>query len=324
MEYKYHLIALIIVIFLICIIYPPSRSKDCDDLSGVDESQNQEYVETPETQETENFDPVNIPSQENIRLMAELCATQLAEATYSNVIFPCVQISNANEISKCIVGFTQYYDVVIKDPIIDMYNNLKNLEGSYYDYNTYVNSKEEYAFMVEMSGAYSRALSLTIKNIEQNFGFDGFNNQTFIQVMKMFLVKLLSDSVVNLYTNVSSRAELENTIPESNAEEIMHYVENHNEAVNAHNKHNQEGEVVHHNIMDEIRQEIKNTIESEHLVHKPYAETSEESSENSFEMKQFSRPRSNDVLYLDCDDIKNNKVKVYIDGLRLGCKSSNN
>ena len=255
MEYKYHVIALIIIIFLICIIYPPQGFKDCDSVNETDArvSDVEEY-----------FDPSKIPSNENIRLLTETCASQLAEATYSNVIYPCSQISNAKSVSTCITGYTQYYDMIIRNPVADMYSDLKNLEGGYQGRNPSVNSEEEYTFIVEMANAYSRALTMTVDAISKNYGFAGFNNQTFIQVLKAYLVKHLSEGVVKLYTDGKKQ---KNTDESST-------------------------DIVHQSIMEEIHQE--NII-----TQKP-----------------------DDIMYLKCDDIRNKKIKVYIDGMELSCKNA--
>lgn len=327
MEYKYHLIALIIILFLICIIYPPSGSQDCgdssieQDLPRIDTEDSSSTSQTEE-EHKEKFESSNIPSLANIKLMAESCATQLAKATYSNVIYPCTQISNAKDLSACITGYTQYYEMIIKDPVLEMYSNIKNLEGGYYDYNTSVNSKEEYAFVIVMTNSYSRALSLTIRAIAKNYGINGFNNQTFIQVMKAYLITLLSDGVVNLYTNNKIHSEPENTSNKSSTEEIIHYVENHNEAVQEVRQHvSVEGEKVHKTIMEEIRQEIiakhEDDIISEYVKTEsnPYPHHEMETEME----KPYKRP--NDVLYLNCDDIKNNKISVYVDGMKLSCRT---
>lgn len=333
MEYKYHLIALIIVIFLICIIYPPSGSQECDsDDSTVADSSNGSNDES-ETEDKEQFDPMDMPSPDNIKLMATSCASQLAEETYTHVVYPCSQISNMKDISACIAGYTRYYDRILKNPVIDFYTNLKNLEGGiYFDYSTTINSKEEYAFVVEMSNAYSRALSLTIRFISSNYGIDGFNNQTFIQVLKEYLVECLSDSVVNLYTNDKTQIEPDNEpvrpSTKPSADEMIHYVENHDEAIQEARQHlSVEGEMIHQNIMEEIRQEIISNLESENLderIHNEIMdEEEEENAEGSEDETKIEKPykRLGEILYLDCNDIKNNRVRVYIDGMKLSCRN---
>src|SRR5437868_12191232 len=102
-NYTHCIIGIIVVIFLLCIFYPPFNilTSNC---------QNNNSTPTPSIKSTEGFASWEIPSSDDIRTEAETCARKLAELTYNLVVYPCQQISGLSGISTCISGYNQYYE----------------------------------------------------------------------------------------------------------------------------------------------------------------------------------------------------------------------
>jgi hypothetical protein len=185
-EYKYQVIALIIVIFLICIFYPPFNIYGCD------------Y--NNEIKSMENFAKKDLPLYDNIVGISELCATQLSELTYNLIVRPCTDVSQTEDIISCVSEYDQFYENIIKDPTIGLYNELRNLDGRNHYYDTNIDPHEEYNFMIDISAVYSECLSATMNYVLDNYGFEGFRQDIFIKVMKTFLTDMLAATITKMYT----------------------------------------------------------------------------------------------------------------------------
>lgn len=184
-EYKYQIIALIIVLFLICIFYPPFNIYGCDH---------------NEIKSTENFAKKALPLYDDIIAISELCATQLSEQTYNLIVRPCTDVSQTDDIISCVSQYDQYYENIIKEPTIRLYNELRNLDGRDHYYDTNIDPHEEYNFMIDISAVYSETLSATMSYVMDNYGFEGFRQDIFMKVMRTFLTDMIASAITKMYT----------------------------------------------------------------------------------------------------------------------------
>jgi hypothetical protein len=194
-DYKYPIIALIIVIFLICIFYPPFNQ--CN------------YAQKRKHEHAE-FTVPNLPTPDNIRETAETCAIKVAEETYNNIILPCGEVSDKSNIIKCFEDYNQYYEHILKQPFMDMYGTLRDLDYESHDFDFVVSddTKEQYNFVIEMSNAYNKALEAAMAYINDNYGIKGYKQQIFIYVFQEFLTKFFSNAIVNIYDDVFPRKNI--------------------------------------------------------------------------------------------------------------------
>lgn len=280
LDCKYYIIALIIVIFLICIFYPPFDTSGCE--SG---------VKTPDPEIRESFVPWDLATPDDIRTTAEAAARKLSELTYNLVVYPCEQISTANDISTCISGYKQYYENIIKEPVADMYIAIKELDGQpHYRHLAFTaDIDEEYEFTIEMTNAYSKALSSAVDYVQTNYGFEGFDQNIFIQVFQEFLTKLMSQGVVNIYTGRHTTGDRYQTQPIQPSDKQKDNVT----TLGIPSKETEK--LIQQSVMEEIAHDY-NMIEN-----------------------QDSDNHNVDAMYLDCDNIRNDKTRIFIDGMRLTC-----
>lgn len=162
MKYKYYLIALIIILFLICLLYVPND--ECN--NGGDG----EY--------DEGFSSENKLSTENLDLFAESFVDNIVRSTYVNVITPCTKTTtnentDVDGLIKCISSYDRYYESIIKEPTFELYDNLKRLEdATNYNYSAIltdtITSREQHRFVMTVASAYSRSLADTLKYIKLN------------------------------------------------------------------------------------------------------------------------------------------------------------
>jgi uncharacterized CHY-type Zn-finger protein/hemin uptake protein HemP len=206
MEYRYYLVALIIIIALICILYPSHTN--CSDYN----------------KSNELFDSINNPSISNKQIIAGSCAKKLAVLTYSNVVGPCVKVSNPNNVINCITGYKNYYQSVIVDPISDMFLHLKYLEGTYPDHGELTTTQEGAPFMIIMTKKYSEGLSKTLTDISNGmYGNKGFERSTFVSALAQNLTMTLIDGIDDIYNynNSEKVQELKMHINKNDHEEKL-------------------------------------------------------------------------------------------------------
>jgi hypothetical protein len=184
-EYKYQVIALIIILFLICIFYPPFNIYGCD---------------KNKMRSTENFDKKDLPLYDNITNISKLCAIQMSELTYNLIVHPCTDVSQTEDIISCVSEYDQFYENIIKEPATGLYNELRNLDGRDHYYDTNIDPHEEYNFMIDISTVYSEGLSATMSYVMDNYGFEGFRQDIFMEVMRAFLTDMFAAAITKMYT----------------------------------------------------------------------------------------------------------------------------
>lgn len=205
MEYRYQIISLIIIIALICILYPINTS-----------------CKTKGDKIDERFNTNNTLDETNIKLMAELCANRLAVSTYSTVVGPCSRTRSSSgigsssgtcvgstkiidnvDIIKCITNYDDYYQKIIVDPVSDMFIHMKSLENSFVGYGEIASTSEGILFMTIMSKRYSDTLSKTLIDISNNaHGDNAFEQSSFVPILAQNLTTALIDGVSKAY-NIS-------------------------------------------------------------------------------------------------------------------------
>jgi hypothetical protein len=94
----------------------------------------------------------------------------MALSTYINVVIPCKNLHNndVNALINCILIYDNYYNIILKEPIVDLYRNLKWYENNITEpYDTFDRSftREKYLFALGISRAFSVALNRTLINI---------------------------------------------------------------------------------------------------------------------------------------------------------------
>jgi len=195
MNRKYFLVVLIVIVFLVCVLYPPY--KQCP--------KNGNEHDDPNELDPEAFSVNNIPSKSTIDLFAKKCANQLAVGTYETVVKQC-RTDDFNQTIGCMVGYKKYYENVIKDPVFDLYDSLKRLEGSpdSYNYNLQISSQEMYDFVLSATTAYARSLSNTLNYFKKNSVKGAFTETVFINTIKQYLVFHLTNIINLAYTTSSS------------------------------------------------------------------------------------------------------------------------
>jgi len=285
-ECKYYIIALIIVIFLICIFYPPFSTTDCDTTNH----------DTSIIESTEGFSPLDIPTPDDIRITAEAAALKLSERTYNFVIYPCEQISNPVNITVCISGYNQYFENIIKEPVADMYTALKQLDDKPHYQNLAFkrNVDEEYWFTVEMTNAYTKALITAVNYIQANYGFEGFDQVVFIYAFQEFLRKLLSQAIVNVYRGTDTLNQIRENRPDDQTQ-LQETAGN----ITSTPINTETSIIPSHETETIIRQSVMEEITNYYNIDE-------------------NKSHDPDMIYLDCA-IRNNKTRVYIDGMRLSC-----
>jgi hypothetical protein len=195
MNRKYFLVVLIVIVFLVCVLYPPYKQCPTNGDSDLD----------PNELDPEAFSVNNIPSKSTINLFAKKCADQLAVGTYETVVKQC-RTDDFNRTVGCMVGYKKYYENVIKDPVFDLYDSLKRLEGSpdSYDYKLQISSQEMYDFVLSATTAYARSLSNTLNYFKKNSVNGAFTETVFINTIKQYLVFHLTNIINLAYTTSSS------------------------------------------------------------------------------------------------------------------------
>lgn len=184
-EYKYQVIALILVLFLICIFYPPFNTRGCDN---------------DKIKSTENFDKKELPLYDDIVNVSDQCATQMSELTYNLIVRPCTDVSQTEDIISCISEYDQFFENIIKEPVTGLYNELRNLDGRNHYYDTNIDTHEEYNFMIDISSVYSEGLSATMSYVLDNYGFEGFRKDIFMEVLRIFLTDMFAAEITKMYT----------------------------------------------------------------------------------------------------------------------------
>jgi hypothetical protein len=205
-EYKQYLIALIVIIFLICLFYPPHDPCDAMEM----------FIQTD-------------PDEPDINYFIESTAYGLANGTYSNVVTLCAKTQNVDTIIKCITGYDKYYDNIIKEPVYKLYNYFEKFEDHTIDdnYNPDVDldektpSGKKYIFIQKMSMAYGRALASTLNHIENHTDASGFENEFFIEIFVNNLILELSDAVNSFYMRSGTR-ELDEIINHTRDRDLDH------------------------------------------------------------------------------------------------------
>src|SRR5579872_6560525 len=157
-EYKYELIALLVIVFLIWMFYP--SNKYCADS---DPDPNNSLIHMNERRE--RFEPRENPGATVINDFAIRYADNMANDTFDKVIDPCSRISNQTDIIVCISNYNGYFVDILKKYIIDMYTNLKLLNGEYVDELLDLRTNEQQHFAKLIGDAYGSALSLSLDEI---------------------------------------------------------------------------------------------------------------------------------------------------------------
>ena len=204
-EYTYHIIALIIIIFIYCITYPLAGSNLCDILKDNENKTTYDNVNfKKEYYESISFKNKIYIDSDTIAQFSENCARILAQNTFDKLVFPCMEKNNSDEsldIAKCI--FKRSNDVTnayfVYPPLAELYGNLKNFQGKYYEFSMNFNTMEETVFYEHMIDIWFASLRITLISIVDFYGSAGFNNQTFIEYMTMILSKFISDEIKKLY-----------------------------------------------------------------------------------------------------------------------------
>ncbi|VBB17856.1 hypothetical protein YASMINEVIRUS_319 [Yasminevirus sp. GU-2018] len=188
-EYRYQLIVLVVVVFLICIFYPP-------DLSCLSYSSSS----TQHDEDSEKFSIKENPGTGTINGVAELYASRIANSSYKNVVEPCSRVGSQANIVNCITGYNDYFNSVLKEHVIDMFTKLKELNGVYVDYITEIKTKEQMHFAQHIADAFSSAMSDTMKYLSEDYSSDDkYDKEVFTQILTHYLVSSLKVALNKIF-----------------------------------------------------------------------------------------------------------------------------
>lgn len=174
-NYTYQILALLFIIAIIFIFYPPT------------------YFSHLFKNNDENFTAKDNPGASTIDSIAEKYATALANETYIKVIDPCSRMDNPNE---CIGNYKGYFNEILKDQVVDIYTNLKMLNGEYVDIITELQTPEQIQFGKNIGIAFSKSLIAVLKHINDSYETKvKYDRDIFVPLFKQFLKISLYDAL---------------------------------------------------------------------------------------------------------------------------------
>jgi hypothetical protein len=145
----------------------------------------------------ERFDPKKRPSDATIRLLAERTANEMAQATRRRVALLC-RDPMTEPTNRCIAEYAKngkIFDEVIRDPLFDLYENLKRLET--YAYEIPVDIVEKRLFVNRISNAYIRALEASTAYMKTQS--KRFDLKLFVQAVKQYTEQLIGAEIKKMY-----------------------------------------------------------------------------------------------------------------------------
>jgi hypothetical protein len=222
-KYQNYLIILLICLILIYFLY---KSYSCvcvyNGNSNNNSNSNNDNVNDNENYHRhsryyrENFNPNKKPNQNNLNLFANKTAMDISVATYANVVVSCLKThtNNIDEIINCIVTSDHYYENILKQPIFELYDNLKRLEREIINHDNTISTRDKYIFVVAMTHAFSKALAITLNDIIENKNNNNNNNNNgtfalfeqnnFIKKLTHYLTEEFKFVIVKIYTDPES------------------------------------------------------------------------------------------------------------------------
>ena len=145
----------------------------------------------------EQFDPNKRPSDATIRMLAERTANEMARATRRHVVSRC-RDQMTEPMSQCIAEYAKngkIFDEVIRDPLFDLYENLKRLET--YAYEIPVDIAEKRLFVNRISNAYIRALEASTAYMKKRS--ERFDLELFVRAVRQYTGMLIGAEIKKMY-----------------------------------------------------------------------------------------------------------------------------
>jgi hypothetical protein len=128
----------------------------------------------------ENFK--NIKNKKSIKMIVDRYADLLAQKVFDSSVFECAKFENIQEASDYIIS----YDYDIKDIMIEMYSDSKNIKGKYFNYDDSY-SEELDLFLYQMNELFNQALYLTVETIIKKYD----SVDEFVPIMSIHLRKIM-------------------------------------------------------------------------------------------------------------------------------------
>ena len=147
---------------------------------------------------SEPFDPKKRPSDATIQLLAERTASEMALATKNSVVLLPCRSPKTEPMIRCIAEYAKngkIFDEVIRDPLFDLYENLKRLET--YAYEIPVDIAEKRLFVNRISNAYIRALEASTAYMKKRH--ERFDLKLFAQAVKQYTGVRIDAEIKKMY-----------------------------------------------------------------------------------------------------------------------------
>ena len=181
--------------------------------------------------EYEHFNANEILLARKLKLFTDLVTNKLVDVTFSQVILPCVRTTQYkvyDEIVGCITSYKNYYENVLKEPILELYDDLKgkeyyndypfdpafNIDVWAYDVADDTPPVSEHIFIAALITAYIKALKDTLRQIKININrpenlimvSDAIMSErdvfifTFKPIFSNYLIEAITDAMTQIYT----------------------------------------------------------------------------------------------------------------------------
>jgi hypothetical protein len=163
-------ILIILLIVFTCWIY---RKTQCDNMN-------------------ENFQSTRTLQQGDINIIASFGAQKMTKLMNNIVFSECVKLQDFKKSVDCIIFYKDYYDQIIKNNALDMYDYMIRLRRGSFEYDPIDDKQDKFIFVVYISRAFSTALSSTMATLITQTNKDGDLNNFNNSFISLFFANLMS------------------------------------------------------------------------------------------------------------------------------------
>lgn len=306
-KYKYYVVMVLVVIFLIYICYP----------SDIPCLGTESYLRSTESylRSAERFTERDYPGSSTINGLSDVFADRLANDTYRKVVEPCKRLSERATVVDCIANYDSYFHNVLKDHVIDMFTKLKGLNGIYVDFITEITTQEQREFAITVSKAFSVALTETLSYLMKNYsGDDKYDQVIFTSTFAQYLTYNLREALHVVFNMSRTPVKPAKTVP------ILTH-----QPQQAPKKPPTSSTLLKNIVQVKTDSAVipissnLATINALNVPEIPKSNTLNVPQQKSqSEIKKVEDIQSK-KFYLKCEDLINNRVQIFIDGVRISC-----
>lgn len=168
------------IILVICLLFVLSVSLSL----LIVNNNNRDYI-------SESFTK-DYPGDNVISSFSSTYSYKMTNDTYRKVVEPCMR-TGVNTL-MCVANYKDYFNVILKDHILDIFTKLKQFDGTYVDFISEITTREQYDLALKISSAYSNAMSETLTYIKNKN--DGQINELMFTTVLNNTLKIKLDIVL--------------------------------------------------------------------------------------------------------------------------------